>query len=134
LWKPPIRRHRARHPTHLAHDALELATGLREIVSRAAAASCAFQHAGVDELAQTRREHRARDAWDAAPYVAESVASTKDFANDEERPSFAEDVERTRNRAELTEGFHGINIRALRSRPGTDSVPPHFVDARGVMT
>ena len=50
--------------------------------------------ADVDELAETGREHRAGNPQNAAPNVAESVAAAENFSNDEERPPFAEDVER----------------------------------------
>src|SRR6266850_4893594 len=70
-------------------------------------ALAALEHAGVEQRAQTGREHRARDARDTAVHLAETAAAAEQLAHDEQRPALTEQIEGAGHGAELAVGFHG---------------------------
>jgi predicted small metal-binding protein len=113
--------HVARQPAlppraQLAHHGGQLQAGLRQPVLRAAALAT-LEHPRIDQRAQARREHRARNARDTAMDHAEAAAAAEQLAHDEQRPPLAEQVEGARHRAELTVGLHARTIRRPRGPP-----------------
>src|SRR5262249_6367054 len=124
-------RQRARQPPlppgpELAEDPGELLPGLGERVARALlVVRLARDDAGVDELAEARGEHGARDARDATAHVSESRAPGQQLPHDEERPALAEEIERTRDRAELAVALHAPSVAELGRPRRTESVPTH---------
>ena len=100
-------------PHEVEDDGVEVAAAVGEPVlvpGRALGVAVALENAGVDQALEAVGEHVARHAQ-AALEVVEAPDAAEGVAQDEERPAFADELERARDRADL------VVVRAAKHLP-----------------